>query len=574
MTQCGEGYCPPTLEKEAEDPKNKKPITIRIILCYDGTNNNRKNIAEREKWEAGQATKLNDDKKDAQKEFGIIDSSYDNGRTNIAIMEPHIIDGEGKGGYSIVVKWYVAGQGTFNLQGDSDNIGKGMGAGDSGVFERARQGIKDAFTHLNKKFLNDEKHPPEDFFIKQVDIDVFGFSRGAATARHAIHVMGYWGSGGHPLWYSFWKLGYKEIDKRKVHIIFAGLYDTVVSVNVSQKSPKWIANNMRDQRAVAKAKFALHLVAADEHRQDFPLHKITSAIKAGTGAEYHLPGVHSDIGGSYNLANEILLKPEKQVSNASIKKVLFEGSKSDCEEEAKKLIGPGHNMDLLKMRLRLISKNIFTANVHQLYTVRAIEGLEYSRGRDEKKVINRGRVSDLEEDMNYLIADGWYNNIDTDNPQITIEDDAWATAGRRLIDSPYKRLKHGSPTSGKLIVNRAGISSTYCYIPLKFMVEESRNMAIEFHGKLDGRINRMLAVVPEFSGLESSLRAYMAKKGKTGSKPEDWVDIKKAEKHYPGIKELRNKHLHMSSSFNSVGIEPGYTPRLVNNHRERFYYDG
>ena len=133
--------------------------------------------------------------------------------------------------------------------------------------------------------------------INQVDIDVFGFSRGAATARHVIHVLtteetvtaadpsGY---GAHtvvtnqPL---FDRLrttyGYQEMRKDQVKIIFAGLYDTVVSVNASQLLPAWIANNTRSQQAVAQAKFTLHLAGADEHRADFPLHRIKSAIDAG-----------------------------------------------------------------------------------------------------------------------------------------------------------------------------------------------------------------------------------------------------------------------------------------------------
>ena len=41
-----------------------------------------------------------------------------------------------------------------------------------------------------------------------------------------------------------------------------------VFVNASQLLPAWIANNTLNQKAVAKAKFALHLAAADEHRVD------------------------------------------------------------------------------------------------------------------------------------------------------------------------------------------------------------------------------------------------------------------------------------------------------------------
>ncbi|MCP5012321.1 MAG: DUF2235 domain-containing protein, partial [Aestuariibacter sp.] len=207
-----------------------------------------------------------------------------------AIMEPHIVDGKDKGGYSFVVKVYVEGQGTLNLAEDITLRGKALAIFESGIYRRARKGIDDAFNIL-VKFL--DKKSPKRYFIKQVDIDVFGFSRGAATARHAIHVMTTGETiANHPLLLERFRLrGYAEMSKKRIKIVFAGLYDTVVSVNASQLAPAWLANNARDQRAVAKAEFALHLAAADEHRLDFPLHRITSSIKKGKGAEYYFPGV-------------------------------------------------------------------------------------------------------------------------------------------------------------------------------------------------------------------------------------------------------------------------------------------
>lgn len=575
MSQLGESYNPPTLEKQPEDPKDKEPLTIRIHLLFDGTNNNRDNIAERETFESG-----GDDESEAHQKFGTVDSSYDNGRTNIAIMEPHIVDGKDKSGYSIVVKVYVEGQGTRQFEKD-DTFGLALAVFQSGIYQRARTGINDAFNKVTRKFLKTK--PPEDYFIKQVDIDVFGFSRGAATARHAIHVLtteetvtiqhpsGYGAQTiitNQPLFDRLWLRGYSEMRAEHVKIIFAGLYDTVVSVNASQLAPAWLANNARDQRAVSKAEFALHLAAADEHRSDFPLHRINSAINAGKGAEYYFPGVHSDIGGSYNKANEQLLEPGKEIENAEIRELKYVGSYFDCLKEYKRLIESGHpERDLL---IRIIS-DTFT---YRLYAIRRIEGLEYSRASDEEnRVINRGKISDLVKDMEYLIEDGWYINNDDENLQIEIEPDYLATIGRLLTSNP---IISGSPKSGKLIANRFGITSAYCNIPLRFMIEHSRDMALEIKNELDQRITAVLNSVPGLNSdqVESSLRAYMAKKGKSGSRPDDWLNIEEAEKHYPGIKELRNKHLHMSSRFNFPIIDPGFTPRIKNNLRRRFYYDG
>ncbi len=106
------------------------------------------------------------------------------------------------------------------------------------------------------------------------------------------------------------------------------------------------------------------------------------------------------------------------------------------------------------------------------------------------------------------------------------------------------------------------------------MVEKSRDMALEIKNELDQRITTVLAEIPELGSVESSLRAYMAKKDKTGSRPDDWLEIAEATKHYPNIKELRNKHLHMSSRYDFPGLDLGYTPRFEGNQRRRFYYDG
>lgn len=579
-----EGYQPPTKEKAPEDPKDKKPLTIRIILMCDGTNNNRNNIAQRDSFETNKQPESA-----AHKEFGKKDSSYDNGRTNIATMEPHVESGEGVGGYSITVKVYVQGQGTFNFKKDSNFFGKGMGALTSGVYQRAREGVNDALALLQEKILDNKK--PEKYFIKQVDVDVFGFSRGAATARHAIHVItteetiivsdphGYSAQTvitNQPL---FDRLrttyGYSEMTKDRVKIIFAGLYDTVVSVNASQLMPAWIANNTRSQKAVAKAKFALHLAAADEHRADFPLHRIKSALDAGTGAEYYLPGVHSDIGGSYNLANDELLVEGKEQENARIRELKGDGNYSDLLKKKKELESLGHET-VLEETAWIYTRVGRFPSAGRLYAYRQINGLEYARPSDEiDRVINRGRVSDLIEDMEQLKKDGWYNTR-----QISIDVDYVASTLRavksvaKAIVSPEWAYEDGSPKSGRLIATRRGITSGYCNIPLKFMVEYTRKYSIIINAKLDRRIGYVLAEVPEFESVEKSLREYMAKKGNAGSKPDDWNNINKAIGWCPNVKELRNKHLHMSSAFAIPIMDPGFTPRFVGNLRRRFYYEG
>jgi len=304
MTQYGEGTATQNIYNEK--PENKEEINVRLSLFFDGTLNNRVNIEEREKAKLNKSiaspyyTHKTDDG----------NNSYDNGRTNIAIMEPHLLDTSD--GYDLALKQYIEGQGTFDLKGDSF-IGYSMGGLSSGVVGRAVQGIKEGLKLITKNIDTTEN------CIKKVSIDVFGFSRGAATARYAIHLLlkgsaklGNEYSDSYmqqtpPLIEGIANHGV-EIYENAVEILFAGLYDTVLSYYGSQNLKfKWLGNVLH-QNAIKHAKKSLHLASAEEHRQDFPLHNIQSA--GSKGEEYYLPGVHSDVGGSYNTASDLALEAE------------------------------------------------------------------------------------------------------------------------------------------------------------------------------------------------------------------------------------------------------------------------
>ncbi|RZK28282.1 MAG: hypothetical protein EOO63_11605, partial [Hymenobacter sp.] len=60
-------------------------------------------------------------------------------------------------------------------------------------------------------------------------------------------------------------------------------------------------------------KKVVHLTAGDEHRKNFSLTNINSSLAAGVGLELTLPGVHSDIGGSYAEAGQGASNLEKRL---------------------------------------------------------------------------------------------------------------------------------------------------------------------------------------------------------------------------------------------------------------------
>ena len=133
MPQFGEKVAIITDQDEPEQSPDKTGIKIRIAIFYDGTLNNRNNIERREKAEVASGTPpaapVYDEKgklikTDTQVYNDNRDpsgpNSYDNGRTNIAIMEAQVAQIlEPQDGYHFHLKVYVEGQGTFNDKKDS-----------------------------------------------------------------------------------------------------------------------------------------------------------------------------------------------------------------------------------------------------------------------------------------------------------------------------------------------------------------------------------------------------------------------------------------------------------------------
>jgi len=142
------------------------------------------------------------------------------------------------------------------------------------------------------------------FTSPPLSLDVFGFSRGAAAARHFIHQAMLDKQIQNQL---VDELKYK-LQPKAVKVHFVGLYDTV-SIHGVLKTALGIgySNTISlNLDAITHAKQVVQLAAADEHREYFSLTDIHSA--RGNGREIFLPGVHSDIGGAYRDAGN-----EKQV---------------------------------------------------------------------------------------------------------------------------------------------------------------------------------------------------------------------------------------------------------------------
>lgn len=158
------------------------------------------------------------------------DSSYGNDLSNVAkLADLYTSDtdlmGSGKK-RSLQRRFYMDGIGT--VRGEKDSwVGSGTGRGETGVEERVGKMFQELL-----KWMQGISRLYSDAEISSVTLDVFGFSRGAAAARHfSNHVSS--GSRG------YWR---ELIDRSAlkfrpdfapyvdVQLGFVGLFDTVASI--------------------------------------------------------------------------------------------------------------------------------------------------------------------------------------------------------------------------------------------------------------------------------------------------------------------------------------------------------
>lgn len=257
---------------------------MRIGVFFDGTGNNRENDKPRKK--ASNIAKLFD--------------LYKNITINNEEIEYR--------------RHYENGVGTIDGVDEDDYESSGLALGRGGI-ERVHSALKEVANFFNEKPC-----------AKEFIVDVFGFSRGAAQARHFVN----------------------EIHDRaagpNVKVGFVGLFDTVGSFvsgwlgaagfkedragdninraewKVEKGTRKQVVNALDGMEVEvpyyetfiqdynfnlsgASADYIEHFTANDEVRENFPL----SSVKPSSGGfinEKGYIGVHSDIGGGYSNESE------------------------------------------------------------------------------------------------------------------------------------------------------------------------------------------------------------------------------------------------------------------------------
>lgn len=293
----------PELRVQAANAKTKRGITLTIGVFFDGTGNNANNSSERQAACSGEHYGMND--AEARSAYskcvrlkrgysGTAAGSYINFYSNVhwlkTLYRQNIRPDTGAGQHAI----YIEGIGTEDGTGDSI-FGMSTGRGDTGVVRKTDKAVAILSTGI-QEYL--DRHADSRLFtIKELQFDIFGFSRGAAAARHfanrvfnqdrAIISAIKAGLGGTV--YSGTPVGKTR---------FLGIFDTVAAIGTPVNGLNPHSADTGDVNLVLRPGVAdkvFHITAQHECRFNFALNSVKPAWP-----ELTLPGVHSDIGGGYN----------------------------------------------------------------------------------------------------------------------------------------------------------------------------------------------------------------------------------------------------------------------------------
>lgn len=255
-------------------PANTPPHdekTLRVGIFFDGTGNHKHPI------------------------------TAEKGPTNIAALHDLYAADQ-----SSIFSIYVKGIGLYEVQGKGggsgvriDPLSLATGLGRAGGHARMAEAAEGLLNVLARRAPRPSA---------RIVLDVFGFSRGAALARHFVNAVLLTGLPDprrevdatavprviSPNLRAFKGKGYARLDC-PVEIGFLGLFDTVGSFGLPGNADEGDFDVALPAAVVAKTR---HLTAADEYRRNFPLRSIYDNA-LNTGNEEACPGAHADIGGGY-----------------------------------------------------------------------------------------------------------------------------------------------------------------------------------------------------------------------------------------------------------------------------------
>ncbi|MBK1886973.1 phospholipase effector Tle1 domain-containing protein [Marinobacter sp. DY40_1A1] len=295
-------------ESSTEPSEEDRPPRIRVEvgIFFDGTGNNRNNTqAYQQQMDdclTANAAGAMSEEACSSELSQIMEGSYLNAETNVSKLENlyQRTGTQGENGETIVrLSTYVSGVGTKTGEPDY-SPSMGLGLGEQGILKKIEEGSSELALAVGELV-------PES--INELVLDVFGFSRGAATARHFVNREIYDTTGS---LYGEYKGRLVRAFERegllwpnKVTVRFLGLFDTVAAV-ADLENLDFSAHDADTGRINTNVKpehvgRAVQFVARDERRHNFSLNSLRdeSGKLPEHFGEWVLPGAHSDIGGGY-----------------------------------------------------------------------------------------------------------------------------------------------------------------------------------------------------------------------------------------------------------------------------------
>lgn len=290
-------------EQRAQAAKKKREITLTIGVFFDGTGNNANNSGARQAACSGEHFGMNNAEATSGLEqclrlnqgvSGTAAGSYIGYYSNVhwlhALYSTDFPSSIEQGQYAV----YIEGIGTEDGAGDS-TYGMGTGRGDTGVVKKTDRAIA-ALAAAIKDYLA-KPSEVDAGIVRQLQFDIFGFSRGAAAARHFANRV----FSQDRAIISAIKMGLGDVEFSGTpggKTRFLGIFDTVAAIGTPVNGLNPHSADTGEVNVVLRpgvAEKVFHITAQHECRFNFALNSVKPAWP-----ELALPGAHSDIGGGYN----------------------------------------------------------------------------------------------------------------------------------------------------------------------------------------------------------------------------------------------------------------------------------
>lgn len=361
--------------------KEKTSVALRIGVFFDGTLNNAGNAASGLLCGAHHPIRPEDVDASCKPYMADPEGSYGNDVSNVFRLYelyPANKDVKEEGSATLALRsLYVDGIGTQS--GSQDSFGNAAtGRGETGVASK----VQNAFSRLKVliKQVVDQNPGSE---ITSLTFDTFGFSRGAAAARHFANEVVRCKQGplgdvlrSNPDGFSGRFTGQYNSE---ILMGFIGLFDTVPSVagftNLGNiQSP--VAPGIKLYLDRKYFTDVVQITARDERRANFALSTVIPAHP-----EIPVPGVHSDIGGGYREEVEecVLVSPMQALTVRNGTDVKTTSIYRDALQQKAKMVAEGWPETMLEVVTPEPALMPDEVQISGLKTVRVYAGLQLKR---------------------------------------------------------------------------------------------------------------------------------------------------------------------------------------------------